>query len=904
MRRVLVAVVAVLSSLTLVLPALASSVTGPDVSDYQHPNGVSIGWGQVATAGQSFAFVKASQGTYYTNPYYAQDVAQAGKAGLVHGAYAFADPTESAVSQAQYFAQVIGSQNQPGDLPPVLDLEQTGGLTATQLISWVGSWLSTVQQLTQRQPMIYVSPYFWIDNLNNTTQFANYPLWVADYCSCSAPMTFGGWGAAWTFWQFTDSATISGISGQVDESQFRFPLSTLRQSFAEEDSGLPTFGVTATPGDTTAQVSWNAYPNATGYTVTSSAGNSYPAGSATTFQATGLTDGDSYGFSITAQLANGDSESTGWSIPVIPVVPDQITLTTTPNTLLSEQSTTVAVNVVRTTDGSPVTGVPLVIYCQFVTSNGPIEVASGTTDSNGDFSFVHVVGLSDAYQVQLQGNPAAYVEPASGWVPVTVEPTLSAAPSQSPAVVGSNITVSGTVDPSRGGDALTVQAYLSGEWHDVASTTGNSTGGYSVPVHLGVLGSFPFQVLLAANAVHAAGTSAQFTELVEQASTTPVKLSATLTPSTTLAGDRVTISGGLSPTSGGDQLTAEADLGGVWHSVAWATANSAGDYTTSIYAGLVGSFPVRMVVAATTQHAAGTSPTLTLKVDPPANAAVSAALSPAQTAQGSRVTVSGVVSPASAGAPVDVQAAIGGQWHNVASATTSSAGGYAASIYAGLAGSFPIQVVAPATSAYSAGVSKTLTLQVLPPASVTLQITPATTTQGNRVTVSGTVSRAAAGDPVVIQALLGNQWHNVASTTTNSAGDYAGSVYAGLAGSFLVRSVATATSAYSTGASGNATLTVQHAALTSITMALSPATVARGGRVAVSGSVSPTIAGEPISVLALIGNQWHLVASATTNSAGDYAASIYAGLAGRFPVFAQGPGSSPVRSNQIVLTVN
>ena len=46
---------------------------------------------------------------------------------------------------------------------------------------------------------------------------SDHPLWVSGYVS-SPPMP-GGW-SDWTFWQFTDKASISGITGGVDCSYF------------------------------------------------------------------------------------------------------------------------------------------------------------------------------------------------------------------------------------------------------------------------------------------------------------------------------------------------------------------------------------------------------------------------------------------------------------------------------------------------------------------------------------------------------------------------------------------------------------------------------------------------------------------------------------------------------------
>jgi hypothetical protein len=67
--------------------------------------------------------------------------------------------------------------------------------------------------------MIYTGPNFWITSLGNNTDFGAYPLWEAHYTSAAAPAAIGGW-ATYTLWQFTSSATVPGITGNVDQNRF------------------------------------------------------------------------------------------------------------------------------------------------------------------------------------------------------------------------------------------------------------------------------------------------------------------------------------------------------------------------------------------------------------------------------------------------------------------------------------------------------------------------------------------------------------------------------------------------------------------------------------------------------------------------------------------------------------
>ena len=222
--RLLRITAATVATVGLAAPAVAhAQPTGPDVASYQHPSGYSINWGAAkATGGASFAFVKATEGTGYTNPYFRGDFAALHSQGMARGAYHYARPSLAAgsgVAQADYFVRVAGTLGARGDLPPVLDLETTGGLKPAQLTAWVSSFLKRVKARTGRTPMVYVSPYFWTHSMGNSTAFRSYYLWLASWSSKAPTSLPGGW-SRYTFWQYTDAGKLAGISGRVDMSVF------------------------------------------------------------------------------------------------------------------------------------------------------------------------------------------------------------------------------------------------------------------------------------------------------------------------------------------------------------------------------------------------------------------------------------------------------------------------------------------------------------------------------------------------------------------------------------------------------------------------------------------------------------------------------------------------------------
>jgi GH25 family lysozyme M1 (1,4-beta-N-acetylmuramidase)/nucleoid-associated protein YgaU/pimeloyl-ACP methyl ester carboxylesterase len=193
--------------------SLAPGSQGVDVSNWQG----NINWQSVKNDGYSFAFVKASEGTSYSDPYFSQNWQETKNAGIVRGAYHFFHPNLDATAQANQFVKMIGTLA-PNDLPPVLDLEVTDGVNATGITSSVQQWLDVVEDAIGRKPIIYTTPGFWQYNVGNTQQFADYPLWIANW-QVQQPKVPGGWND-WAFWQYTDSGRVNGISGNVDLNRF------------------------------------------------------------------------------------------------------------------------------------------------------------------------------------------------------------------------------------------------------------------------------------------------------------------------------------------------------------------------------------------------------------------------------------------------------------------------------------------------------------------------------------------------------------------------------------------------------------------------------------------------------------------------------------------------------------
>jgi len=215
---------ALAGSPAIIRPASAGA-RGVDVASYQHPHGAGIDWGQVARAGYKFAFVKASEGDYYVNPYYATDLAQAKAAGLYVTGYHFAIPNVSGgASQAEYAVRHARYAPDGRTMPLALDIEYNPygatcyGLTPAQMVAWISAFTTEARVLTGQPTIIYTTADWWRTCTGDSRSFGSDPLWVAAYGPASPPMP-SGW-PGWTFWQYTSNAQVPGIPARTDVSYF------------------------------------------------------------------------------------------------------------------------------------------------------------------------------------------------------------------------------------------------------------------------------------------------------------------------------------------------------------------------------------------------------------------------------------------------------------------------------------------------------------------------------------------------------------------------------------------------------------------------------------------------------------------------------------------------------------
>ncbi|HEX5938240.1 MAG TPA: GH25 family lysozyme [Actinomycetota bacterium] len=225
----------VLVTFALSLAAVvATSVASPAVADYRVP-GIDVSkyqgkidWRAVGFSKVRFAIMRATLGNAYRDGKYARNVDGARANGIVVGAYHFAKPglaPQDPRLEADHFLRV--ARVAPGDIVPVLDIEDSGGLSERQLRSWALRWLNRVETRTGVRPMIYAGNHFWRGSMGNTGWFGRrgYSLWVAHWYVPAPSVPGGDWaGRGYTVWQWSARGNIPGIRGPVDRDWVRGSL--------------------------------------------------------------------------------------------------------------------------------------------------------------------------------------------------------------------------------------------------------------------------------------------------------------------------------------------------------------------------------------------------------------------------------------------------------------------------------------------------------------------------------------------------------------------------------------------------------------------------------------------------------------------------------------------------------
>jgi lysozyme len=194
----------------------AYPVHGIDVSRWQG----AIDWPQVRASGIAFAFIKATEGGDHTDPLFPDNWQGAARAGVPRAAYHFYYFCRPAAEQARWFISHV--PRDPAALPPVLDLEWNHTSRScphrpdpATVRAEAARFLDILTAHYGQRPIIYTTVDFYRDT--GIGRLPNTEFWlrsVAGHPSAVYP------GQRWSFWQYTGTGRIAGVTGPVDINVF------------------------------------------------------------------------------------------------------------------------------------------------------------------------------------------------------------------------------------------------------------------------------------------------------------------------------------------------------------------------------------------------------------------------------------------------------------------------------------------------------------------------------------------------------------------------------------------------------------------------------------------------------------------------------------------------------------
>ena len=143
-------------------------IDGIDVSSHQGD----INWEKVtANDDIRFAYIKATEGATYQSPHYAYNVREAQRHGLLVGSYHYLSTTSTIRQQYANFVRALSSV--PQDLIPMIDVEDRGAWSRSQLIDSLALLADMLEHHYKHRLMIYSTMDFY--NQNSSPRTASWP---------------------------------------------------------------------------------------------------------------------------------------------------------------------------------------------------------------------------------------------------------------------------------------------------------------------------------------------------------------------------------------------------------------------------------------------------------------------------------------------------------------------------------------------------------------------------------------------------------------------------------------------------------------------------------------------------------------------------------------------------------
>ena len=181
-------------------------VIGVDISEYQ----ADVDMEALAEQNIAFIYMKATEGSGYTDSRFRENWENAEAAGIPTGAYHFFSFDSPGKLQAENYVNTVGSI--AGKLIPAVDIEYYGDKKENppdpeEVEKELSAFLGALEEKYHVKPMIYCPREIFKKYIAG--RFDAYPRWIR---SVYYPAELEA-GSSWTLWQYSDTGELYGYEG-------------------------------------------------------------------------------------------------------------------------------------------------------------------------------------------------------------------------------------------------------------------------------------------------------------------------------------------------------------------------------------------------------------------------------------------------------------------------------------------------------------------------------------------------------------------------------------------------------------------------------------------------------------------------------------------------------------------
>lgn len=196
------------------------SVYGIDISRHQGD----INWellkkGREEEKPLEFIYMKATEGSDFTDSRFEENFKKAKEHGFIRGAYHYFSLHSSGSKQADMFIKTVKLEKD--DLPPVIDVEERAK-NKDQFIKELKIFISKIESHYGVKPIIY-SYKKYKEKYLSEPYFDKFQMWIAHYYVSRLDENI-----EWLMWQCSDRGDVMGIEENVDINIFNGSKEQLR----------------------------------------------------------------------------------------------------------------------------------------------------------------------------------------------------------------------------------------------------------------------------------------------------------------------------------------------------------------------------------------------------------------------------------------------------------------------------------------------------------------------------------------------------------------------------------------------------------------------------------------------------------------------------------------------------